>query len=202
MLAGAAAGNVRSDSRRFLPIQEPTSSVAFPDAGGPPMRRRSSGGSLADLARVGGGTPQARTSLAQVSSFRASAVLDSMGLDWTMHTPLSRNAGKSKFFDPIAAATEPHPPSSHARHDALIPVIHPDRLFYRVWTNVLLILLIWTATVTPFQVSAGVSLRAACCAECAVRSRRGRPILLPAGPSFDDITGPSLRRLRSWRRTR
>ena len=141
MLAGAAAGSVRAESKRFLPfqdIQDTHPSVAFPDAA--PMRRRSSGGSLADAAR--GSTPAARTSLAQVSTFRASAVLDNMGLDWSMHTPSSRDATKSKFFDRAAIAADvAHPRTSHARRDALIPVIHPDRLFYRVWTNVLLILL-------------------------------------------------------------
>lgn len=34
-----------------------------------------------------------------------------------------------------------------------VPVFHPDRLPYRCWTNVLLVLLIWTSTITPFQVS-------------------------------------------------
>ena len=141
MLAGAAAGTVRAESKRYLPfqdIQDSRPSVAFPDTA--PVRRRSSGSSLADAAR--GGTPAARTSLAQLSSFRASAVLDNIGLDWSMHTPSSRDAAKSKFFDRGAiAASVAHPRTSRARRDALIAVIHPDRPFYRVWTNVLLILL-------------------------------------------------------------
>ena len=154
MLAGAAFGGAGGNTKRFLPTQDSDESVSFSEAPqSSQSRRRSSGSTLADASR--GGTPPASASLARVSSFKAAAVLDSIGLDWSMHSPSTRrDAAKSKFFDRavILAATTQRPHNAHARREALIPVIHPDRLFYRVWTNILLVLLVWTATVTPFQV--------------------------------------------------
>jgi hypothetical protein len=159
MFAAAAAGTAAA-GRRSMPLQ-PDSTPGHGSGDAPPRRRRSSGtlgSSGGSVHGSGSARAGASAALAQVSSFKASAALDDMGLDWSMHTPTSGTSqGGAKFFNRAAAqegARGDAPRVSRAQTGKqLVPVLHPDRPFYRAWTNVLLVLLIWTATVTPFQVA-------------------------------------------------
>lgn len=165
MFAAAAAGTAAAGSRSML---QPESTPGAGSGDAPPRRRRDSGTHASGGSVHGSGSVRsgASASLAQVSSVKASAVLDDMGLDWSMHTPtgqqgqLARTERGVKFFHREAAQEGARAGTPRQRRVSraqtgkqLVPVLHPDRPFYRAWTNVLLVLLIWTATVTPFQVA-------------------------------------------------